>query len=74
MAGKPELPDDLEVVAGRRSSGDAAKALGEELVVGLLDGGPRRDDAAAEVQRYDEAGNSRAAEMSSSKSGTSASS
>ena len=62
------------MVARRGGARQTPAAFGEELVVCVAQSGPGRDDARAEVERYDEAGKARAAEMSSSKSGTSASS
>jgi hypothetical protein len=62
------------VVAGGRRTRKTRKALREKLVVGLFQRRPGGYQPGAEVERYDEADKSRAAEMSSSKSGTSASS
>ena len=36
MSGEPELPDGLQVIAGSRGPRKAAKALGHEVVVGVL--------------------------------------
>jgi hypothetical protein len=74
VAGEPELPERLEVVSWSGDTRRPAQSLRQEPLVGVLRRGPGGDGAGAEVDRYDEADKSRAAEMSSSKSGTSTSS
>lgn len=74
VAGQPLLPERLEVVTGSSGAGQSPQAFGEELVVGLLQRRPGRERPGGEVKRDYEACKARAAEMSSSKSGTSASS
>ena len=61
----------LEVVAGGRLAGDGRRAR-EEVRAGVLERGPGRDDPGSEVEGADERYKARAAESSSSKSGTSA--
>lgn len=74
VAREPELPDRLQMVTGRRGTRKAAKPLGQEVVVGVLQRGPGRNGARAEVEGYDEGDKARAAAISSSRSGTSESS
>lgn len=62
---KPEVVSGLKVVAGRDDS-LARRAEAEEVRVRLPERGPRGEDAGGEVERY----NARAAESSSSMSGT----
>ena len=71
---QPELPERLQVVSRRRGPWERVQPLREELVVRLLERGPGGERPGGEVQRNYEPCKSRAAEMSSSKSGTSASS
>jgi hypothetical protein len=61
----------LEVVAGGRLAGDGCRAR-QEMRVGMLERGPGRDDPGSDVEGADERYKARAAESSSSKSGTSA--
>ena len=71
VADEPEVVLGLEVVSG----GGLARhrrCFSEEVRTGMLQRGPGRDDAGAEVERADESYKARAAESSSSKSGTSA--
>jgi hypothetical protein len=50
MAGKPQLPDRLEMVARRRSARPPGQAFGEEVRPCVLEGRPRRDDAGGEKE------------------------
>ena len=67
---QPEVVERLEVVAGRGLA-VAGRAAGHESRSSVLDGGPRRGDAAPEVERAGERYEACAAASSSSKSGTS---
>jgi hypothetical protein len=69
---QPELPDRLQVVSRSRRTRKSVQPLREEVVVGLPKRRRGREDACAEVERYDEEDKACAAETSSSKSGTSA--
>src|SRR5918992_2613028 len=71
---QPELPERLQVVAGGGGARRAMQPLRQKPVVRLLQRGPRGDGAGAEVQRDYEPDKPRAAEMSSSRYGTSTSS
>jgi hypothetical protein len=71
VADEPEVVLGLEVVAGGCLTGDGCRAR-EEVRAGVLERGPGRDDPGAEVEGADERYKARAAESSSSKSGTSA--
>jgi hypothetical protein len=71
MADEPEVVDRLEVVADRRFALNRLGA-GREVGAEVLLGRPHRDQAGREVERAGERYKSRAAESSSSKSGTSA--
>jgi hypothetical protein len=62
------------VITGSRRAGKAVQALGHEVFVRLLQRRPGRTDSGAEIDGYDEGDNACAAEISWSKSGTSASS
>ena len=71
LADEPEVVLGLKVVAGVRFAGDGCRAR-EEVRAGVLERGPGRDDPGSEVEGADERYKARAAESSSSKSGTSA--
>ena len=71
---EPQLPDGLEMVARGRRAGPSVEPLGEEVRPRVAKRRPRRDDAGREEDAYDEPDNARAAESSSSRSGTSPSS
>ena len=62
------------MVSGRGRTWQPGLSLGEEVVAGVANRRPGRDDAGGEVERYDEADKACAAETSSSTSGTSESS
>jgi hypothetical protein len=70
VSDEPELVRDLEVVAGGCLAA-ARLDQREEVRAALAERGPRRGRAGGRVERYDEAGNLRAAARSSSTSGTS---
>ena len=74
VAGEPQLPDGLEMVSWGRGAGSALQPLGKEVRAGVAQRRPCRDDAGREEDDYDESDNARAAESSSSTSGTSPSS
>ncbi len=71
VADEPEVVLGLEVVARGRLARNRCR-LGEEVRAGVLERGPGRERPSAEVERADERYKARAAESSSSKSGTSA--
>ena len=71
VADEPEVVLGLEMVSRGGLTGHRRR-LGEEVRAGVLERGPGRDDSGAEVERADEGYKARAAESSSSKSGTSA--
>ena len=71
VADEPEVVLGLEVVAGGRLAGDGCRAS-EEMRARVLECGPGRDDPGTEIEGADERYKARAAESSSSKSGTSA--
>ncbi len=68
---EPEVVDGLEVVADRCLALDRLRARGE-VRAEVLVGRPHRDQPGREVERAGERYKARAAESSSSKSGTSA--
>lgn len=72
--GQPQLPERLEMVAGRGDAWQTRQPFREEIVLRVPQRRPGRDNARAEVDGDYEDCKARAAEMSSSKSGTSASS
>jgi hypothetical protein len=72
VSGQPQLPDRLQVIARGRGTRKAVQPFREEVVVRVSKRRRRREDACADVERYDEEDKARAAETSSSKSGTSA--
>jgi hypothetical protein len=49
VAGDPELPDDLKMVAGSRCAGQAREPLCEEVRAGVLKRRPRREEAGGEI-------------------------
>jgi hypothetical protein len=71
MADEPEVVLGLEVVSSGGLARDRRR-VGEEVRAGVLQRRPGRYDPGAEVKRADESYKARAAESSSSKSGTSA--
>ncbi len=71
IADEPEVVLGLEVVARGRLPRYRGSPR-EEVRARVLQRGPGRDDTGAEVERADERYKARAAESSSSKSGTSA--
>ena len=71
VADEPEVVLGLEVVAGGSFARDGRRAR-EEMRAGVLERGPGGDDPGSEVEGADERYKARAAESSSSKSGTSA--
>ena len=73
MAGQPELPRGLEMVAGGGLSA-RGEALREEALLRFAERRPSRDDPGAEVDGEDEGYNACAAARMASRSGTSASS
>ncbi len=68
---EPKVVLGLQMVARGRLPGDRGSP-GEEVRARALERGPGGDDPCAQVQRADERYKARAAESSSSKSGTSA--
>ena len=50
VAGEPELPDDLKMVAGSRCAGQSRETLGEEVRAGVLQRRPRREETGGEVE------------------------
>lgn len=74
VAGQPELPRDLQVVARGGCPRPTAEPLGEEVRSRVLQRRPGRDEACSEEERYDDCDKARAAASSSSTSGTSPSS
>ena len=50
VAGEPELPDDLKMVAGSRCAGQAREPFGEEVRAGVPQRRPRREEAGGEVE------------------------
>src|SRR5215213_1856827 len=73
VADEPEVVFGLQVVAGRRLTGNRRRAR-EEARAGVVEPRPHRQEAGAEVERDEKRYKARAAESSSSKSGTSAAS
>jgi hypothetical protein len=73
MAGEPELPDRLQVVAGRHLAA-CRQALSQEAVIRVPERRPGRDDACPEVDGQDEGYKACAAARMASRSGTSVSS
>ena len=71
VADEPEVVLRLQVVAGGGLARHRRRVR-EEVRAGVLQRGPGRDDPGTEVERADESYKARAAESSSSKSGTSA--
>ncbi len=71
VADEPEVVLGLEVVARGGLAGNRRR-LGQKVRVGVLERWPGRERPSAEVERADERYKARAAESSSSKSGTSA--
>jgi hypothetical protein len=73
MAGEPELPDGLQVIA-RRDLAAGGQALGKEALVCVPQRREGRKEPRPEVDGEDERYSARAAATMASRSGTSASS
>jgi hypothetical protein len=74
VARQPQLPGGLEMIAASRRARPPLEPFREEVRTRVAQCRPRRNDAGAEQDAYDESDNARAAESSSSRSGTSPSS